>query len=65
MMLPTDLALIQDEEMRPLVEKYAGDNEAFFRDFSNVLVKLFELGVPFEKGTERWTFASAKVARDY
>jgi len=63
MMLPTDLALIKDEKMRPWVEKYAEDNSSFFHDFSAVLVKLFELGVKFEKGTERWTFIPTKVAR--
>jgi cytochrome c peroxidase len=34
------------------VEKYAKDQDAFFKDFSNVLVKLFELGVPFASGEE-------------
>lgn len=58
MMLPTDMAIIKDKAMRPFVEKYAKDNEAFFKDFSNVLLKLFELGVPFEESTEqsRMTF---------
>lgn len=60
MMLPTDLALIQDDIMRPWVEKYADDNRLFFQHFSDVLLKLFELGVPFEKGTERWTFTPTK-----
>lgn len=61
MMLPTDLALIQDDIMRPWVEKYADDNDLFFHDFSNVLVKLFELGVPFKTKSERWTFTPIKV----
>jgi cytochrome c peroxidase len=61
MMLPTDLALIQDEKMRPWVEKYAEDNSLFFQDFSKVLLKLFELGVPFESSRERWTFTPIKV----
>lgn len=55
MMLPTDLAIIKDKAMRPWVEKYAKDNDLFFKDFSNVVLKLFELGVPF-KTEERWTF---------
>jgi cytochrome c peroxidase len=56
MMLPTDMALIQDKKMLPYVQKYAKDNEAFFKDFSAVVLKLFELGVPFPEGTEnsRW-----------
>lgn len=57
MMLPTDMALIQDKKFKPWVEKYAKDNDAFFKDFSAVIVRLFELGVPFAAGTEaeRWT----------
>lgn len=47
MMLPTDMALVEDEGFRPYVEKYAGDEEVFFNDFSKVVTKLFELGVPF------------------
>lgn len=55
MMLPTDLALIKDKSFRPVVEKYAHDNEAFFNDFSAVIAKLFELGVPFTQD-EKFTF---------
>ena len=57
MMLPTDVALIQDKEFKKYVEKYAKDNQAFFDDFSNVVCKLFELGVPF-KQQERFKFKS-------
>ncbi|KZL81039.1 cytochrome c peroxidase [Colletotrichum incanum] len=57
MMLPADYALIQDKTFKKYVEQYAKDNETFFKDFSNVIVKLFELGVPFPQGAEeRWTF---------
>lgn len=61
MMLPTDLALIQDKKMRPWVEKYAADNALFFQDFSAAVLKLFELGVPFLEGSEnnRWVFKSS------
>ena len=48
MMLPTDMALVKDEVFRGWVEKYAKDNELFFKDFSEVLCRLFELGVPFQ-----------------
>jgi len=47
MMLPTDMALVQDKQFRKYVELYARDSDAFFKDFSSVVVKLFELGVPF------------------
>jgi cytochrome c peroxidase len=58
MMLPSDLALIEDKNMKPWVEKYSADKDLFFRDFRDVALKLFEFGVPFpsEKSTERWTF---------
>ncbi|KOS21196.1 Cytochrome c peroxidase [Escovopsis weberi] len=56
MMLPADMSLVQDRAFRPWVEKYAKDEALFFTDFSAVIVKLFELGVPFAEGTARWTF---------
>ncbi|KAK6354230.1 heme peroxidase [Orbilia blumenaviensis] len=55
MMLPTDMALVKDKEFKKWVDKYAKDQDAFFKDFSGVVVKLFELGVPF-KQEERWSF---------
>ncbi|KAI0482267.1 cytochrome c peroxidase [Xylariaceae sp. FL0804] len=55
MMLPADYALIQDKAMKPWVQKYAKDNDAFFKDFSAVVTKLFELGVPFKPETEQMT----------
>ncbi|PHH67258.1 hypothetical protein CDD81_3027 [Ophiocordyceps australis] len=58
MMLPTDMVLVQDKKFKPWTEKYAKDNEAFFNDFSAVITKLFELGVPFEAGDadkQRWS----------
>jgi cytochrome c peroxidase len=59
MMLPTDMALVKDKRLRAYVEKYARDNDAFFRDFSNVVMKLFELGVPFTTSEEqRFRFKS-------
>ncbi|EEY19847.1 cytochrome c peroxidase [Verticillium alfalfae VaMs.102] len=54
MMLPTDYALIEDKAFLKTVKAYAKDNELFFKDFSNVIVRLFELGVPFKEGTESW-----------
>lgn len=52
MMLPTDMALIKDNVFRQYVKKYADSNEAFFEDFSRVLTKLLELGVPFKTGED-------------
>lgn len=57
MMLPTDMALVQDKAFRPHVERYAKSNDEFFKDFSAVVLRLFELGVPFAARNEsqRWT----------
>ncbi|KAI9019108.1 heme peroxidase [Hyaloraphidium curvatum] len=44
MMLPTDLALIQDAKFKPWVDKYATDKQAFFADFAAAFGKLMELG---------------------
>ncbi|KAE8446935.1 heme peroxidase [Mollisiaceae sp. DMI_Dod_QoI] len=56
MMLPTDMALISDKSFKQWVEKYAKDNDLFFKDFAAVITKLFELGVPFAESTEKMTF---------
>ncbi|CAI0545340.1 unnamed protein product [Linum tenue] len=42
--LPTDKALLSDPVFRPLVEKYAADEDAFFADYSEAHLKLSELG---------------------
>eukprot|EP01032_Pedospumella_encystans_P007653 gene7653-9158_t len=49
MMLPADMALLQDKGFRKYVELYAKDEEAFFKDFSAAFAKLLELGVTFNK----------------
>ncbi|OOF98033.1 class II peroxidase [Aspergillus carbonarius ITEM 5010] len=57
MMLPADLALTKDKAFRKHVELYAKDSDAFFKDFSEVFVKLLELGVPFTtKAEDRYVF---------
>lgn len=45
MMLPTDLALIQDPEFLKWVKIYAKDKDAFFKDFSDAFWRLMELGI--------------------
>ncbi|KAI9708112.1 MAG: heme peroxidase [Bogoriella megaspora] len=52
MMLPTDMALVQDKKFRPHVERYAKDEAVFFKEFADAVCKLFELGVPFTTGEE-------------
>lgn len=50
-MLPTDVALLQDEKMVAWVELYAKDNKRWEQDFAVAFCKLQELGVPaFHKG---------------
>ncbi|KAF8482576.1 heme peroxidase [Russula ochroleuca] len=46
MMLPADYSLVQDKSFKKYVQAYAADEALFFKDFSAVIVKLFELGVP-------------------
>ncbi|KAL3451510.1 heme peroxidase [Aspergillus insuetus] len=57
MMLPTDMALVEDDGFRPHVERYAKECDVFFQEFADAYVKLLELGVPFKgDGSERWVF---------
>ena len=44
MMLPSDLALVQDKQFRKYVQRYADDNAAFVKDFTAAYTKLTELG---------------------
>lgn len=49
MMLPSDMALIWDPKMKPIVDEYAKNKDIFFKDFSAAFSKLLELGVPRSK----------------
>ncbi|MBA0680736.1 hypothetical protein Goari_012421, partial [Gossypium aridum] len=42
--LPTDKVLLSDPVFRPLVDKYAADEDAFFADYTVAHLKLSELG---------------------
>ncbi|XP_039120447.1 L-ascorbate peroxidase 2, cytosolic-like, partial [Dioscorea cayenensis subsp. rotundata] len=42
--LPSDKALLTDPVFRPLVDKYAVDEDAFFTDYAEAHLKLSELG---------------------
>ncbi|KAF2872507.1 heme peroxidase [Massariosphaeria phaeospora] len=60
MMLPTDMEIIKDKSFRAHAERYAKDNDVFFKEFSDAVLRLFELGVPFSQAEEnRWTFKSS------
>jgi len=56
MMLPADLALIQDPEFKKYVEIYANNEEVFFKDFALAFQKLEELGVKFPEQKPWWKF---------
>lgn len=51
MMLPTDMALVQDGSFKKIVETFAKDENAFFKVFSTAFSKLLENGIEFEKST--------------
>jgi len=56
MMLPADLAFINDSAFKKWVETYAKDENKFFADFAKAYQKLLELGVPFKEGTQEYRF---------
>ncbi|OQV06622.1 hypothetical protein CLAIMM_11164 [Cladophialophora immunda] len=45
MMLPSDMALLEDARFRVWVDRYADDKDLFFADFAAVFAKLLELGL--------------------
>jgi cytochrome c peroxidase len=45
MMLPADLALLEDPLFRKYVEMYANDSDLWFKDFAGAFSKLLDLGV--------------------
>jgi len=47
MMLPADMAMIENPEFRKHVEAYAKDEALFFKDFASTFGRLLELGVTF------------------
>ena len=59
-MLPTDMELVRDKSFRKYTDLYAKDNDAFFKDFSESVMTLFELGVPFQQPEDqRYVFKSS------
>ena len=61
MMMPADLALVKDKGFKKHVERFAKDSDQFFKEFSDVFVKLLELGVPFEsKPEDRFVFKTSE-----
>lgn len=48
MMLPSDMALLEDHKFRTYLELYAKDADRFSKDFATAFSKLLELGVKFQ-----------------
>ncbi len=48
LVMETDDVLVKDEAFRPFVQKYAADQDAFFKDYTEAALKLSELGVEWE-----------------
>lgn len=59
MMLPSDMALIQDKVFKKFVALYADDQAVFFADFASAFQKLEELGVPFKNDTPMMEFKAS------
>jgi len=62
MMLPADLALLEDKEFRKHVELYSKDRDVFFADFARAFGKLLELGVKFPDVKPETVAAAAPAA---
>ncbi|KAI0745964.1 cytochrome c peroxidase [Earliella scabrosa] len=60
MMLPTDYVLTQDKSFKKWVKAYADDEQLWFKDFSDAVSRLFELGVPTQQfvSSEPWIMKS-------
>jgi cytochrome c peroxidase len=56
MMLPSDVALLNDKSFRKYVDLYAKDEQLFFKDFAAAFQKLEELGVPFQENAPVYEF---------
>ncbi|KAF8658935.1 hypothetical protein AX14_007674 [Amanita brunnescens Koide BX004] len=57
MMLPADYTLVTDKSFQKYAKAYAQDQDLFFKDFSSVVSRLFELGVPETQfvASEHWS----------
>jgi len=66
MMLPTDYVLVQDKGFKKYAKAYAQDADLFFRDFANVVSRLFELGVPPQQfvTSEPWIMKSLEDQKE-
>lgn len=56
MMLPTDIALKEDNSFLKYVKIYAADQDVFFKDFAIAYAALLERGVDFPRFSKTYTF---------
>jgi catalase (peroxidase I) len=64
MMVPADMAMVQDKEFKKYVELYAKDENAWRNDFAKAFAKLIELGVPRGEKKEASAPAPAKAKEE-
>jgi len=63
MMLPSDMALLEDEKFLQHVKSYADNNDLFTSDFSKAYTKLTELGCK-NLSHQKWTNEEETFADD-
>ncbi|KAJ1673348.1 heme peroxidase [Spiromyces aspiralis] len=56
MMLPADMAFLTDPKFRVYIEKYANDEQLFFKNFARAFSKLLSLGINFPKDAPTYEF---------
>ncbi|KAG0322308.1 heme peroxidase [Dissophora globulifera] len=61
MMLPSDMAMLQDKEFKKWIEIYAKDEQKFTEDFAKAIAKLFELGCTFKENSKVYEFKATNA----
>jgi cytochrome c peroxidase len=61
MMLPIEIAMLEDKDFKPYFELYAKDASRFFEDFGDAFKKLIELGVEFKGDEKEYVFERANI----
>ncbi|CCD22260.1 cytochrome-c peroxidase NDAI_0A01020 [Naumovozyma dairenensis CBS 421] len=56
MMLPADMALVQDPKYLPIVKEYANDLDTFCKDFAKAFSKLLENGITYPEDSKPMYF---------
>ena len=65
MMLPTDLALVEDKKFFAYVKTYAKFQDEFFKDFATAFGKLISLGKKSKEETVDGQSEASKAFREY